>query len=82
MYLMTFPRVNNMQECEIEDLHTGETLNIPINGKYFNKNGGEQFYGKEIFANFVSKNYNTINMDNFKNILDKINEIITNFRTT
>ncbi len=82
MYLLTFPTVNNMKECEIEDLHTQETLNAIINNKHFNKNGGEQYYGKDKFANFVYNNYHIINMDNFKSILDKINDIITEFHNT
>ena len=82
MYLLTFPTVNNMKECEIEDLHTQETLNTIINNKHFNKNGGEQYYGKDKFANFVYNNYHIINMDNFKSILDKINDIITEFHNT
>lgn len=82
MYLLTFPTVNNMSECEIEDLHTQETLNTIINNKRFNKNGGEEYYGKDRFAHFVYDNYHTINMDNFKYILDKINDIITEFHNT
>ena len=79
MYLLTFPTVNNMSECEIEDLHTQETLNTLINNKRFNKNGGEEYYGKDIFANYIFKNYHKIDMDNFKHILNKINNIIIEF---
>lgn len=79
MFLVTLPMQDNMKECEIEDLHTPKTLNITINNKQFNKNGGEEFYGKDTFANYIAKNYYNIDMKNFQPVLNIIKLIINQY---
>ena len=79
LFLVTNPLVNGKKECEIEDLFTRETLDQKINGKTFSQKDGyntETHYGKEIFSNYISKNYDKINFNGFRKLLDNLNAII------
>lgn len=79
LYLLTNPLVNEKDESEIEDLFDAETLNTVLNGKTFcraeNEFNKDLHYSKEIFSKYVYKNYQNINFENFKSLLDNINNI-------
>ena len=67
----------NLEECEIEDLFDDEVLNVELAGKTFSRDKNidlSKKFGKSIFADYVLKNYKSINFENFKPILDSINE--------
>lgn len=78
LFLLTIPLINNLKECEIEDLYEKDLLNTTINGKTFDKNGennSEKYFGKYIFANHVKKYYKKINFNEFIPLLDSLNEL-------
>lgn len=68
---MTLPKPlgkEKLEEWEIEQLFTDETLNHKIKGRFFrlapNKNDGS-FYDKYSFANYVNQNYAYIDFSGF-----------------
>lgn len=82
LYLLTIPLVNNMSECEMEDLFDQATLTHCINGKTFTKEGNYDstlFYGKNEFSNYIASNYHTISFENFKPLLDIIDQTVVNY---
>lgn len=80
LYILTYPLVNELAECEIEDLFDLQTLETKIDGKTFEKNSKDfddnQHYGKLVFADYIFNNYHTINFDNFIPFLDCLNKIV------
>ncbi|MGG0486931.1 retron Ec67 family RNA-directed DNA polymerase/endonuclease [Priestia aryabhattai] len=86
LYLSTHQLVKEKKECEIEDLFDDNTLNTVINKKNFERDpqkyNDQNNYGKAAFADYVSKNYKKIDFNNFKPLLDTINEIVSNYTTT
>ena len=83
LFLLTHQLVNELKECEIEDLFDEATLKNVIKGKTFERNH-EKFnssihYSKIKFAEFISQNYKSINFSNFKYILDNLNLIIKSY---
>lgn len=79
LYITTIPLINNLNETEIEDLLPENIINKEINGKKFNRDGGKEFFGKDILSKYVYKHYNEIDFSNFKILLDNINKIVSNF---
>ncbi|MER2128797.1 retron Ec67 family RNA-directed DNA polymerase/endonuclease [Solibacillus sp.] len=81
LYIVTNQLVNGLNECEIEHLFDKKTLSTVIEGKTFEpqeKNFNKEFnYSKQIFASYVSNNYNEINFDKFKPLLDIIDKLVT-----
>ncbi|WP_219336685.1 retron Ec67 family RNA-directed DNA polymerase/endonuclease [Campylobacter concisus] len=81
LYLATIPIVDtNKQEAEIEDLLNKEVLEHKINNRSFSKdpkNGNE--YGKNELSKYVFKNYSNINFQNFKKLLDTLQNIIEEY---
>jgi hypothetical protein len=74
--------VNDLAECEIEDLFDASTLSHEINGKTFSRESrpdNSAFYGKSIFASYIAENYKTIDFSNFIPYLKRINDIIINY---
>lgn len=79
LFLQTIPLVNNLNECEIEDLYEQEVLNTTVAGKKFCRGAeddSEQSFGKHIFSMYVMKHYKEIDFSNFLEILNSINSII------
>lgn len=81
LYLQTIPLVNELEECEIEDLYQEDVLDITIDGKNFSKNAkadSVNYFGKHIFSKYIIENYNEIDFSNFIELLDSINYICEN----
>jgi len=79
LYALTVPLIGKKSECEIEDLFDDFILSHKIDGREFTKNhnyDNSKYYGKEIFSNYILNNYFNINFNEFKPILDNINNII------
>ncbi|MGV3265646.1 retron Ec67 family RNA-directed DNA polymerase/endonuclease [Cytobacillus pseudoceanisediminis] len=77
--LLTVPLIGGKSECDIEDLFDDITLSHKIDGKAFTKKDDyevSKFYGKELFSKYILNNYSDINFNNFKSVLDNINNII------
>ncbi|MEC2277790.1 retron Ec67 family RNA-directed DNA polymerase/endonuclease [Bacillus velezensis] len=83
LYIVTNPLDNDLKECEIEDLFELDTLKTELNGKTFErckkKYNPSENYGKRAFSKYVWKNYEDINFENFRPLLDNINQIVTNY---
>ena len=78
LFLQTIPLCNSLQECDIEDLHKKELLDITIDGKKFDKSekkDSNKFFGKHIFSMYVKNHYTEIDFDNFLPLLDSINQL-------
>ena len=79
IYLFTNPVVSGKGECEIEDLFSQEVLCHEIDGKRFcakDHFDPNEFYGKEIFSQYIALHYNQIDFSCFKPMLDAINTIV------
>ncbi|MEC0695962.1 retron Ec67 family RNA-directed DNA polymerase/endonuclease [Bacillus atrophaeus] len=78
LYLLTVPLIGK-SECDIEDLFDNTTLSQKINGKKFIKKDDydtSKYYGKDIFSKYILDNYLNIDFNNFRSVLDNINNII------
>lgn len=83
LFLMTNPLVEGKEECEIEDLFGEDVLNTKISGKIFSrekKADPKEHYGKEIFSNFITNEYEKIDFENFKPMLDNLSRIVENYK--
>lgn len=79
LFLLTVPLIKGKDECDIEDLFEEVTLSHKIYGKNFTKKDrfdNSKYYGKEIFSKYVLNNYYNINFNEFRAVLDNINNII------
>ncbi|MGC6768815.1 retron Ec67 family RNA-directed DNA polymerase/endonuclease [Enterococcus sp. LJL51] len=80
LFLVTNHLLKNSIETEIEDLFDNKTLAHEEGGKKFSKDGdSNSCYGKEIFSKYVLKHYEEIDFENFRPILDILNEIIIGY---
>ena len=81
LHLVTHPLPYGEKEGEIESLFDESTRQIKLGGKSFNPNektfDKAQHYGKDIFSKHVISNYESINFNGFRPMLDRINRIIT-----
>lgn len=85
LYIITCPLVNGQSECEMEDLFDSVVLSHTIEGKSFCKEDSfdnTKFYGKAIFSNYIANNYSRINFEQFKPLLNTINNAILNYQKT
>lgn len=83
LFLVTNPLVNNVRECEIENLFDQATLDHQISGRKFSLQDGydkTQFYGKEIFSNYISNNYLSIDFSGFRGLLSILSIIVNKYR--
>ncbi|MBC2116769.1 retron Ec67 family RNA-directed DNA polymerase/endonuclease [Listeria booriae] len=80
LFLLTHQLVGQRTECEIEDLFNKKALDTKLDGKSFSKNPDtKQEYGKEYFSSYVLKNYQNIEFDNFRPMLQALNSIIESY---
>lgn len=77
IHLMSVPRDSQSEEGEIEDLLNHITNILELHGKKFNRNGGDDFFGKEILSKYINKEYNSLELDTLKPILDRISNLKT-----
>lgn len=85
VFLVSIPIINNKKEAEIEDLFDEDTLNKKLNGKVLDKTGKKDnriFYNKDKFAEYIINNYDEINFNGFKKLLDIINKIIEEYKSS
>ena len=79
LFVVTPPLVGSKEECEIEDLFTDELLKLNLEGKTFcrkDKFDNSKYFDKEIFSQYVYKNYHKIDFSQFIPLLDTIDSII------
>ncbi|WML54326.1 retron Ec67 family RNA-directed DNA polymerase/endonuclease [Neobacillus sp. PS3-12] len=79
LYLLTVPLIDGKSECDIEDLFEDITLSYEISGRKFTKEDKydtSKYYGKDMFSKYILNNYADINFNEFRSVLDNINNII------
>lgn len=83
LYVVTNPLINELKECEIEDLFEEDVLKTELNGKIFEKSEKDfidtRNYGKRALSKYVWNNYDNINFENFRPLLDAIDQIVTKY---
>ena len=83
LYLIITPLIGESDESDIEMLFDEATRSNEIGGKKFCKKDTydtSKYYGKEIFSQYVKKNYNSINFSGFKSLLNNINVVIEDYK--
>lgn len=73
------PLVNGYNQTDMEMLFDKEVQEIEIDGRKFDKTGKknkESFFNKDVFSHYIMKNYEKINFDNFRPMLDDICSIM------
>lgn len=79
IYLLTLPKKED-KNVEMEDLFDDQVIQ-----QFYSKNNNKKVQpkilkikekDKNIFSNYVSINYQTINFNGFNSVLDNLNEII------
>lgn len=84
LYLLMTPLIGEKDESDIEDLFDDVVIAHEIDGKEFCKSDNydiEKFYGKEIFSQYVMRNYKNIDFNNFRFLLDSIKMIIEDYNS-
>lgn len=77
LFILTHQLLKGNDENELEDLFEQVTLDHMEGEKKFSKDGdNETNYGKEIYSKYVLKNYKNINFDNFRPLLNNLNNIL------
>ena len=82
IFLATIPLVNGKVECEIEDLFQQVTLEHKIDEKTFcpkDRFDNTKYYGKELFSQYISTHYKSIDFSGFEGFLDNLNTIIESY---
>ena len=79
MYIIVTPLVRDCEYTDIEMLFDKEVQDIEIDGRKLDKTGRndkEKFFNKDVFSHYIMKNYEKINFDNFRPMLDDIRSIV------
>lgn len=82
LYVLCCPLAPGKSESEIEDLFEESVLKTKINGRVFDRTrklDKNMYYNKNIFSDYVRKNYQSINFDGFKPLLDDIRAILAEY---
>ncbi|WP_311153943.1 retron Ec67 family RNA-directed DNA polymerase/endonuclease [uncultured Streptococcus sp.] len=74
------PKMNNGESSDIEDLLLSQNTVPVLKGKKFDKNGGGDYYGKEILSKHVLKNYKEFDFTEFIPLLDGIRNNILDYQ--
>lgn len=83
LYIMSIPLLpskNDGNSSDIEDLLLSQNTVPILNGKEFHKNGGKDYYGKEILSKHVLKNYAKFDFSAFIPLLDGIRDNILDYK--
>lgn len=78
LYVLMTPSIGGKDESDIETLFDDVTLSHGIDGKTFCKKDKfdiNKFYGKEIFSQYIMKNYRNIDFSGFRPLLNNIRVI-------
>lgn len=83
LFLMMTPLKDEKEIGDIEDLFSDEVLNVEIEGKKFTKADDydiNRYYGKDRFSKYIMKNYEKIDFNDFRPLLDKIRYITMQYK--
>ena len=84
LYIMATPLVSSKNDgnfSDIEDLLLSRNSAPTLKGKEFQKDGGDNHYGKEIFSKYVLKNYKEFDFTEFIALLDGIRDNILDYKS-
>lgn len=83
IYIVTNDLVDNLEECEIEQLFPEEIRNHKIGGKTFclkeKEFSSQKNYGKEIFSSYIMSQRDKEVFSRFCDLLNRINSIVTSY---
>lgn len=77
--MVVTPLVSGHDQTDIEMLFDKEVQEIEIDGRKLDKTGNknkDKFFNKDVFSHYIMKNYERINFDNFRPMLDDICNIM------
>lgn len=76
--LVSVPLAPGLDECELEDLFTADTLAVELNGRKFSRKDEDlhKFFNKDIFSKYVYHNYQSIDFSGFRPLLDILCELV------
>lgn len=83
LYMLVTPLINEYDQTDIEMLFDEDVQNIVIDGRALDKSGKkdkEKYFNKDIFSQYIMKNYKKINFDNFRPMLDDIRKIVLSYK--
>lgn len=79
VFMVVTPLVSGHDQTDIEMLFDKEVQEIEIDGRKLDKTGNknkDKFFNKDVFSHYIMKNYERINFDNFRPMLDDICNIM------
>lgn len=79
LYMMVTPLVEGSEQTDIEMLFDEDIQNIEIDGRILDKTGTKnknEYFNKDIFSQYIMKNYDKINFVRFKPIFENLDKII------
>lgn len=79
VFMVITPLVSGYDQTDMEMLFDKEVQEIEIDGRKLDKTGKknkEKFFNKDVFSHYIMKNYEKINFDNFRPMLDDICNIM------
>ena len=83
IYIVTNDLVDNLEECEIEQLFPEEIRNHKIGGKTFclkeKEYSPQKNYWKEIFSSYIMSQRDEEVFSGFRDVLNRINSIVTSY---
>lgn len=82
LYLLTIPLPPGKDECEIEDLFDITVQKQIIDGREFDRKvekGDKYHYGKDVFSKYIYSNYESIDFNRFRPLLDSLKQIVLTF---
>ena len=84
LYMMVTPLVEGSEQTDIEMLFDEDIQNIEIDGRILDKTGTKnknEYFNKDIFSQYIMKNYDKINFVRFKPIFENLDKIITLYQS-
>ena len=79
LYMVVTPLVEGSDQTDIEMLFDEDVQNIEIDGRILDKTGTKnkkEYFNKDIFSQYIMKNYDKINFVRFKPIFENLEKII------
>lgn len=80
LYVAITPLIAGYDLTDMEMLFDEDVQNVEIDGRTLDKTGKKdklKYFNKDIFSKYIMKNYDKINFENFKIILNNIQNIMT-----
>ena len=79
LYVVITPLIREQDKTDIEMLFDEKVQNIEIDGRTLDKTGKKdktKYFNKDIFSKYIMRNYESIDFENFKPMLDDFRRIM------